>query len=446
MTSQSSFQQIGQSVGTRLRAARVARKLTQGELARPDFSVSYVSAIERGQIHPSLRALEIFAQRLGLSSSDLIEKQTTQVIDRLSVNDESVRSREEKELQFLEAQLLVHRGIADQAITQLHNLILNITTSEQKIKLHYLLGWAYYKLTLYQESEAVLSEALKLVDDEDDYYRVQILNLLGVVYASVQNHVHGLQYQQMCVDWLEKEQPFDRFFVARVYTNIGMHYLYLDKVEEAKQMLEHALSITQELETADQRSLMYLKASRYFVETNKYSYAILSGQKSIQLRLEEYSNSLRSEGYYYLGRILLQGDQRNALAYLENVLHNSIVLQDKLTLASVTGNIADLQLKQGNVDQADEHAKRAYELAKPYGDSLITASILMVLGQITYSNRAYNKGDAHFVAALEMLERLEALKELADQSVFYAQLLEGRGKAREALKYYKKAFESNLKA
>src|SRR5215469_11235055 len=127
MTSQSSFQQIGQSVCARLRAARVARKLTQGELARPDFSFSYVSAIERGQILPSLRALEIFAQLLGLSSSDLIEKQATQVIDRLSVNDESVRSREEKELQFLEAQLLVHRGIADQAITQLRNLILNIT-------------------------------------------------------------------------------------------------------------------------------------------------------------------------------------------------------------------------------------------------------------------------------------------------------------------------------
>ena len=64
MTSRSSFQQIGQTVGNKLRAARLARKLTQGQLARPDFSVSYVSAIERGQIHPSLRALEIFAHRL----------------------------------------------------------------------------------------------------------------------------------------------------------------------------------------------------------------------------------------------------------------------------------------------------------------------------------------------------------------------------------------------
>ena len=50
MASQSDFQRIGQTVGAKLRAARLARKLTQSQLAQPDFSVSYVSAIERGQI------------------------------------------------------------------------------------------------------------------------------------------------------------------------------------------------------------------------------------------------------------------------------------------------------------------------------------------------------------------------------------------------------------
>lgn len=95
MTSDPSFQKIGQNVGAKLRAARLARKLTQSQLARPDFSVSYVSAIERGQIYPSLRALEIFAQRLGLSSSDLLSKQTTQDISGFSGNDRSNQTKEE---------------------------------------------------------------------------------------------------------------------------------------------------------------------------------------------------------------------------------------------------------------------------------------------------------------------------------------------------------------
>src|SRR5580704_16778872 len=65
-------QQIGRSVGAKLKEARLAKKYTQSQLAGNDFSVSYISAIERGQIHPSLRALEIFAMRLGLSSKDLL--------------------------------------------------------------------------------------------------------------------------------------------------------------------------------------------------------------------------------------------------------------------------------------------------------------------------------------------------------------------------------------
>src|SRR5438045_9776600 len=72
MSTDDSHSQMGQSVGARIRAARQAKKYTQSQLALPEFSVSYISAIERGQIHPSLRALEILAQRLGLPSSELM--------------------------------------------------------------------------------------------------------------------------------------------------------------------------------------------------------------------------------------------------------------------------------------------------------------------------------------------------------------------------------------
>ncbi len=72
MSTDDSHSQMGQSVGARIRAARQAKKYTQSQLASPDFSVSYISAIERGQIHPSLRALEILARRLDLPSTQLL--------------------------------------------------------------------------------------------------------------------------------------------------------------------------------------------------------------------------------------------------------------------------------------------------------------------------------------------------------------------------------------
>src|SRR5260370_10782191 len=101
MSSDLSHQQIGQAIGARLRTARLVKKFTQSQLANPGFSVSYVSAIERGQIHPSLRALEIFAQRLGLSSTDLLSKQTSGEANGLSAMKGSTQSEEEVDLQSI---------------------------------------------------------------------------------------------------------------------------------------------------------------------------------------------------------------------------------------------------------------------------------------------------------------------------------------------------------
>ena len=56
-------------IGARLRKARKAHSLTQEQLAAPFFTKGYVSAVERGAVRPSLKALEHLAARLGLPLS-----------------------------------------------------------------------------------------------------------------------------------------------------------------------------------------------------------------------------------------------------------------------------------------------------------------------------------------------------------------------------------------
>jgi len=148
-------------------------------------------------------------------------------------------------------------------------------------------------------------------------------------------------------------------------------------------------------------------------------------------------NSLRSEIYHYLGRVMIQRDQQITLVDLENWLQDASVKQDRLTLASVTTNIADLLLRQGKLKKANEHAQKAYELALPYGDGIISAYALIVLGRIAYAQKTTRRRYP-FIAGLGMLERLNTREELSNQSAYYAQLLEGRGMTQEALKYYKK--------
>lgn len=445
MSSNLSPQQIGQAIGARLRAARLAKKFTQSQLANPGFSVSYVSAIERGQIHPSLRALEIFAQRLGLSSTDLLSKQTSRETGGLSEAERSIQSGEEVDLQFLEAQIFLWQGAAQQAITRLRNLTSTTLTPQQEVRLRYLLGWAYYNLALFQEAESVLAEALKFTKDPNDVASLHILNLLGMVHASMGNYMLALEYHQRCLDRLEKEQrPYDTFFIAQIYTSMGLHYTRLDNLAEAIHMFQQALALIEDL-TPDKSGSMYWDASRYYAEANDYYRAILAGQKYLELHAQEYSHSLRSEIYHYLGRILIQGDQQRALAYFRKMSQDASVIRETLTLASISTNTAELLLKQGKIDEAHTYAQEAYELAVPKGDDLIAAHAFIMLGRTAYAQNDFEAGDGYFVAGLDMLERMDLREELADQSAFYAQLLEDRGLAQEALKYYKKAFESRRK-
>src|SRR6266705_4708636 len=231
MASNSDLQRIGQTVGAKLRAARLARKYTQSQLAQPDFSVSYVSAIERGQIHPSLRALEIFAQRLGLSSSDLLSKQTGQVLQGLTEKDAANENKQDIELQLLEAQLLIIQGNCREAVTLLHNLSSDALKSQQKIRQCYVLVRSLYNLGLLQESESVLTEASKLATDLNDFFVKQILDVLEMVQVSMRDHTQGFEYQLRNLDQLEKEQQTHNiYFNAKEYTNIRLHYIYHEKI------------------------------------------------------------------------------------------------------------------------------------------------------------------------------------------------------------------------
>ena len=72
-----------QPVGELIRQLRRQRSLTQTELGGTRFSKSYVSAVEREKIIPSVEALHFFAEQFGQSSDYLVQlKQETESRER----------------------------------------------------------------------------------------------------------------------------------------------------------------------------------------------------------------------------------------------------------------------------------------------------------------------------------------------------------------------------
>src|SRR5438105_12345152 len=63
---------VDPELGKRIRSLRLARRMTQQELAGADLSKGYISLVETGRTRVSLRAAGILAGRLGVPLSELV--------------------------------------------------------------------------------------------------------------------------------------------------------------------------------------------------------------------------------------------------------------------------------------------------------------------------------------------------------------------------------------
>jgi transcriptional regulator with XRE-family HTH domain len=429
---------IGKLVGARIREARKARNFTQSQLAGKDFSVSYISAIERGQIHPSLRALEIFAQRLGLSSKDLLVASSEG--EAALVGTVAERDREEADWQLLVAHILLLQRAFTGSIQLLQELVSKTSTASQKGRAFYLLALARARLDQWQESDHALSEAARLVKGPTSQLALRIRHLQGIVHAHIHTHAQGMELHQQSLERLEAQQLPDVFLKGEVFAQMGYLLLHLDSIDKASEMLAKALQQTQALAPSELADIYY-ELSR--LEANEYFQAALYAYKSLYLSSNIAGQSRHRELHHMLGRTLLQGDRDQALAYLVNTAGE--VPRDPLVQASALVHLALWELAGNNVAEAKNHANQAQSLLASSGDNIIAADALLAQGKVEYAQKRYKAGDAHFEAGLAMLERLEAREDLAEQFASYAQALENRGDFRRAIEYWKKAYETRRK-
>ena len=434
---------VGQTVGAKLRAARKAKKYTQGQLAAPDFSVSYISAIERGQIQPSLRALEILARRLELSSTDLLSGNSQQA-NELAVSTRATNN-EEFLIDFilLEAQISILQNKATEALTQLQHLEGKHLTERKQLHQRYLLGWAYLHTSQFQLCEHTLVEAQQLAQAQKHHYSsLRIHNLLGRAYAAMHNHQQALQSHQYCLELLEQAQVPDLFFKCDVYNHLGQLYMQLNDFPSAVAMFQQAILIAAEFATPQQVQTIYRNICKHYIDIAEYTLAALYSHKSWYISHQRMDRTPISEMYLYLGRAMIKYDLQATRDYFEGALQQKNNHQDTLSLASITIRLAEWYFVHKDLPTAEKKAEEAYKLARPSGDTIITAETLLIWGRIQCAMADDEAGDKHLIAGLDMLERLQINDELSEQLAMYAQLLAERNLAQQAITYYKRAFEN----
>jgi tetratricopeptide (TPR) repeat protein len=315
-----------------------------------------------------------------------------------------------------------------------------------QLQQHYIQGLAYFKIDQLQQSEYALSQAEQIAKElHANRLLLNILNQLALTYAAMHNYAQALQVYQRCLALIEGHENFNPFCTMQVYLSAGHHYIHLESFDRALEVFNKALTIASELPTSHHIQAVYTHLCQHYVTEKDYWLATLYAHKSTHVNHRHLLKQLKVKLHHYLGHAFMRKDLQAARDYIAATLQKPDILQSNEAQASLITRQAEWYLAQEEFTQAALHARHAHELVQSFGDTLIDAEALIMLGRIEYAQGRYEEGSQQFIAGLDMLERLGNHEELADESVRYAELLEGIGKEHEAFIHFRRAFQSRQK-
>jgi transcriptional regulator with XRE-family HTH domain len=216
------------TLGQRLRQARRQRGLTQDAIAQPEFTKSYVSAVERGKARPSLKALELMARRVGVPLTELLSPAST---------------APGYDLPALAATVSAHREIAAHALPahQPQEALALVGAAEQqagpaladlppavRFRITYLRATAYLAANAPDVARAALATAEDLAGQvEAREARECVRYLVGKTYYAQDLPRAALEQHLGCHDAIQRGIIRDPQFQLQIYAALVEDYMAL---------------------------------------------------------------------------------------------------------------------------------------------------------------------------------------------------------------------------
>jgi tetratricopeptide (TPR) repeat protein len=258
-------------LGQRLRAARVAKGMTQTDLAGADVSVGYVSRIESGHRRPNLQVLTDLCVRLGTPVEQLLMGVAPQELEQIKLTLDfaelslesgdaptaELKAREAREAaeaaalrehayraRFLIARSLEAQGLVDDAVIELEALLSPRIGNVLQIKVGIALSRCYRESGDFSKAVEVGEMLLEHLTDtplDGTDEAVQMAVTLAAAY-----YVRGdiAQAVRVCRRAISKAESLDSPVArASAYWNASVFEAARGAVSDAVPLAERALSL-----------------------------------------------------------------------------------------------------------------------------------------------------------------------------------------------------------
>ena len=437
---------VAARVGSNIREVRTKLGLTQAQLAAPEFSISYISAIERGKIRPSLRALSILAKRLDVPLTFLLEGSPAGAAEARAVGYSPADSGPDMgvDVDLLQANVLIHQHAFREAEALLAPIQPERITTDQAYRLFLLRGQIHLGANEYQEAVVDLRSAVSQGEGLNDIESIErARNLLGKAYFSLYNYTLAMENHQRSNNAIENGYIEDPVFALDVYSNLASDYFRLGDLEKAVVYYHRALATLDDM-SHDSKSFAqrYMAISQSYKAADKLSIARDYATRSLALYEMREEQRLAGLTHQRLGKAL---ERQNDLDGAEQEYRQAIAIEreldDDVSVSICLTSLAELLLKREQPEEAEREAQEALSFARSSQDPQTQGQALIALAQIRHQSGDFAAADQLFSQALEQLDSSHAHEIAASAYFRYANLLEERGEVQRSLAAIKKAYE-----
>ncbi|HUS15327.1 MAG TPA: tetratricopeptide repeat protein [Chloroflexia bacterium] len=452
------------ALGPYIRRTRHAHGLSQEALAQPEFTKSYVSAVERGLVRPSALALALLAKRLDRPVADLAALPVAvPPVPHLGALDEDLA------YQLDYVKMLFHKNEIEAAGRLLETAAQEYApfVSRMCVATHY----RYHRLRALvqirsnEPGSAVqeLDYALPLAEQLGDPQEIaRTRNALGCAYYAMDFPRRALDEHSQCLHAIYAGLVKDLTLRLNIYSNLANDYWALKDFAQAIRFYQEALPLADDVNSPERQGGIAWGLASSYRGMGNLDRAKLYAAQAVAF-YEDGGGSSYEVAYmrYNLAAILIARDECAEAERLLDAAHAVLLTADQpLLLSTLYEHYADLADRRGHLADALEYARKSVALSSSV---FAAAAEQLAKGQMARANttRTYSRSlhllgkleeragnpeaaDACFARAFAALSATQYAETVDEIHIAYADLLTARGMHQRAAMHYRAATQNRM--
>ncbi|HEV3232289.1 MAG TPA: tetratricopeptide repeat protein, partial [Candidatus Dormibacteraeota bacterium] len=410
-----------------VRDARAQSGLSLAGVAGADVTRAAIHRIEKGQIRPSRRTLELIAERTGKPLEFFLADPAKHGVGAPA-----------SDLRRLEQFLLDEDHPA--AIELGQRVLASLHDPARRASVALGLGSAMVLEDDVEHGIPLLREALAHYSKSGDAWSaVDAKDMLAL--AQSKRHEAGAEamFEEALADCARLDPP-RADLESRIYNHLGHHHVRTHEWRRAVEMYERALEAAGPLRDLAALAMMYNGLAAAYEQLGDLARASAYSHRALAVHEMDHDRRSIARVENNLGLVLLRSGQ---IAEAEAHLRKSLALSEETGLeagrAHVLLSLGELELARGAVAAAEAFAGQAMAIAEAHGERLSVASAQRIIAEVREQEGDTEAADAAWRRALDSLAQLGATKRLMECHTRYSEVLEARGNAEAALSHTRMA-------